>query len=132
MSIGAFAIVVVIALVVKNRHVVDEKKKRALVLTEIKEIRTDLDRYYLDHGYYPTTDQGLGSIFSFTPDPWDLDPGILRSAPPLRSPKLLDPWGHPFEYESDGDAYILKSLGPNGTKGKVEGDFDLTITGGFR
>ncbi len=122
MSVGAAAIVLVIALVIEARNSVIEHQ-RAFARIELSEIGERLRRYYLDYGYYPTTEQGLGVMFSFAWDPWDLDPGILRSAPPPSSRKLLDPWGNPFRYESDGTCYVLKSVGPNGT----EVGSDLTV-----
>ena len=82
---------------------------------ELLELVKGLSRYYSDNGYYPSTDEGLGALMPSLLIPLDdLDPGILRP-PPLRSRPLPDPWGHPFIYESDGDSYFLKSLGPNGT-----------------
>lgn len=116
MTIGALAIALVLVLVVRNRNAVKEKK-RAIARVELSEIRNGLNRYYLDNGYFPTTEQGLGAL-----EPDGIDPGILRPAP-IRSRPLLDPWGHPFEYESDGNSYVLESLGPSGT----QGDSDLTI-----
>jgi len=121
-TIGALAIALVIALVVKNRDEVKEKK-RAIARVELSEIRNGLNRFYLETGYFPTTDQGLGAL---TPSrlfpPGEIDPGILRPAP-LGSRPLLDPWGHPFEYQSDGNSYVLESRGPSGN----ERDSDLTI-----
>src|SRR5216684_1060314 len=29
---------------------------------DIAELKTALDRFYIDNGYYPTSDQGLGSL----------------------------------------------------------------------
>jgi general secretion pathway protein G len=115
--IGALAIALVIALVVRNRDTVKEKK-RAIARVELSEIKKGLNRFYLENGYFPTTDQGLGAL---TPSR-SVDPGILRPAPSGSRP-LLDPWGHPFEYQSDGNSYVLESLGPSGT----ESDSDLTI-----
>jgi len=94
--------------------------------TELAAIRNGLKHYYIDNGYFPTTDQGLGAIMPSLLLPADeIDPGIFHPAP-IRSRPLLDPWGRRFEYESDGDSYILKSLGPSG----AGCDSDLTITYG--
>jgi general secretion pathway protein G len=121
-TIGALAIALVIALVVRNRDAVKEKK-RAIARVELSEIEKGLNRFYLEKGYFPTTDQGLGALMpSRSFPPGEIDPGILRP-PPSDSRPLLDPWGHPFEYQSDGNSYVLESLGPSGT----ERDSDLTI-----
>ena len=121
-TIGALAIALVFVLVVRNSNAVKEKK-RAIARVELSEIRNGLNRFYLEKGYFPTTDQGLGAL---TPSrlfpPGEIDPGILRPAP-MGSRPLLDPWGRPFEYQSDGNSYVLESLGPSGT----EADSDLTI-----
>jgi general secretion pathway protein G len=99
-----------------------DREKRAMARDELAAISTSLDHYYLDNGYYPSTDQGLDALLP----PDSIDPGILIPAPPRtrRLRNLRDPWGHPFEYESDGNSYSLKSLGPNG----VERDSELSVT----
>jgi general secretion pathway protein G len=95
------------------------RKKRAMARAELASITTSLDSYYLHNGYYPTTNRGLGALMNQD----EIDPGIIRPpVPPFRMPR--DPWGHSFVYESDGNSYVLKSLGPTGNGG----DPDLTIT----
>ena len=99
--------------------------RRAIARVELSELRKGLSRYYLDNGYYPTADEGLGALMPSLLIPLDeIDPGILRPAPaPWRSRPLLDPWGRPFVYESDGDSYYLSSFGPGGREPAP----DLTI-----
>ena len=46
----------------------------------------------------------------------ELDPGMILAGATAVLGQLLDPWGHPFEYESDGNYYFLKSLGPSGVE----------------
>ena len=100
--------------------------RRATAREELSQLARGLNGYYRDNGYYPTTDEGLGALMPSLLIPLDdLDPGILIP-PPLRSRPLLDPWGHPFVYESDGNSYLLKSLGPGG-RGT---DPTLTVTAG--
>jgi Type II secretion system (T2SS), protein G len=67
-----------------------------------------------ENGYYPTSDQGLH--WPFSNDGSDTDPGIVRGipAPHPAEPPLLDPWGYPYFYQSDGNTYVLKSLGAVG------------------
>jgi Type II secretion system (T2SS), protein G len=90
--------------------------RHAIARVELSELRKGLTRYYFDNGYYPTTDEGLGALIPSLKMPLDdKDPGILRPAPWYSRP-LLDPWGRPFIYESEGDSsYVLKSLGADGT-----------------
>jgi general secretion pathway protein G len=85
--------------------------RHAIARVELSELRKGLTRYYLDNGYYPTAEEGLQALLPQD----DMDPGILRPAPWYSRP-LLDPWGRPFIYESEGDSsYVLKSLGADGT-----------------
>ena len=80
--------------------------------SDIAEIKGALDRYYLDAGSYPTTDDGLQALVSApsagnVPKDWG-GPYIERI------PK--DPWGNAYFYKSDGNEYVLKSLGPDGVE----------------
>jgi type II secretion system protein G len=86
--------------------------ERAKASSDIANIKGALDRYYLDAGSYPTTDQGLQALISApnagnVPHDW--------SGPYIeRIPK--DPWGNAYVYKSDGNNYVLKSLGPDGVE----------------
>ena len=42
----------------------------------------------------------------------------------------LDPWGHPYEYLSNGERVILSSLGRDGKHGGIGEDEDHTSTDG--
>jgi general secretion pathway protein G len=78
----------------------------------IAELQDALRQYRADNGYYPTTDQGLSALDNGI---WDGDPGMVIPREPLvRLPR--DGWGNPYFYESDGDAYVLRSLGPPGSE----------------
>ena len=37
----------------------------------------------------------------------------------------LDPWGTPYFYQSDGNAYVLKSFGADGKPGGTGKDEDI-------
>ena len=88
-----------------------DKAKRTKERADLAEIKTALDRYYLDNGYYPTTEQGLCALV--TPPTTGIIPLVYRSGGCIgRLPK--DPWGNPYFYQSDGNSYVLKSLGPDG------------------
>jgi hypothetical protein len=84
----------------------------------IVELQEALRRYHADNGYYPPTDPGLLALddyFSRRGWTWSADPQIVfpRRSPSASSP-LLDAWGDPYRYESDGNTYMLWSLGPHG------------------
>jgi hypothetical protein len=104
----------------KRIAAIAEQKKRAEARAELSELSDHLRRYYKDFGNFPTTDQGLDFLLGSP----EIDAGIFRGPMPEGLALLRDPWGHPFKYESDGDSYILKSLGPTGNGS----DSDLTVT----
>jgi general secretion pathway protein G len=117
LAIAVSATVLSVPLVIRSRNA----RKHAAAIEELSVIRQYLNRYYIDNGFYPTTDQGLNALISSDPD--ELDPGMIHPGPPpSRRRRLLDPWGRPFEYESDGNSYLLKSLGSSGVESS-----DLTI-----
>ena len=117
------AVVLEVASVAAIRILID-RHRRAEARVELLELAKGLSRYYSDNGYYPTTDEGLAALIPSLKMPLDdIDPGFLRPYPWYSRP-LLDPWGRPFIYESEGDSsYILKSLGADGTGNNP----DLTI-----
>ena len=86
-----------------------DKAKRTKAQADIAELKTALDRYHSDNGYYPTTDQGLRALV--TPPTNGIVPLVYDTGGYIeRLPR--DPWGNPYFYQSDGNSYVLKSLGP--------------------
>src|SRR4029077_8358534 len=51
-------------IVVQSLRGAADKAKRTKAQADLAEIKTGLDRYYLDTGYYPSTDQGLSALVS--------------------------------------------------------------------
>jgi len=101
-------------IVVQSLRGATDKAKRVKAQADISEIKTGLDRYYLDAGSYPTTDQGLQSLVA-APSTGRISQnyeagGYLQSIP-------KDPWGNAYFYQSDGNAYVLKSFGADGAEG---------------
>ncbi|HTT74477.1 MAG TPA: type II secretion system major pseudopilin GspG [Candidatus Binataceae bacterium] len=101
-------------IVVQNLRGATDKAKRIKAEADISGFKTALDRYYLDNGSYPTTDQGLQALVSAPSTgkvPVDYpDGGYIEKIP-------NDPWNNPYVYQSDGNSYILKSYGPSGVDG---------------
>jgi len=93
-----------------------EQAKESIALADIKvNIPTALRLYELDNGRYPTTSQGLKSLFSRPsteprPKNWNgpyIEGGIVR-----------DPWGNEYIYKypgAHGNDYDLYSLGRTGS-----------------
>src|ERR1700687_1345075 len=78
-------------IVVQSLRGAANKAKNTKAQADIAEIKTALDRYYLDNGYYPTTDQGLPSLVSAPSggrQPVNYEEGGYIEKVPL------DPWGH--------------------------------------
>jgi general secretion pathway protein G len=101
-------------LVVQNLKGATDKAKHVKAQADIQAIKTGLDRYYLDNGSYPTTDQGLQALIS--PPSNGRVPANYESGGYLQSiPK--DPWGTAYFYQSDGNSYVLKSFGADGAEG---------------
>jgi general secretion pathway protein G len=98
---------------------VADRAKRTKAQADISELKQALDRYYLDNGSYPTSDQGLQALI--TPPTSGRVPtnyeegGYIEKLPD-------DPWGHPYVYQSDGSSYVLKSYGPDGVQSQDDID----------
>jgi general secretion pathway protein G len=100
-------------IVVQSLQGATNRAKRTKAQADISELKTALDRYYLDNGFYPTTDQGLQALV--TPPsggrvPHDYEAGGYIQRLPV------DPWGTPYQYQSDGSNYVVKSFGPDGVE----------------
>lgn len=84
-----------------------KQAKRLKAVLQIRVFRDALEEFYIDHGAYPTTDEGLAYL--------------LRKGKYLDSEKIpLDPWNHPYLYLSpglDGRSYDVVSLGEDGERG---------------
>jgi general secretion pathway protein G len=115
-------------IVVQNLRGATDKAKRIKAEADISAFKTALDRYYLDNGSYPTSDQGLTALVSAPSTgkvPVDYpDGGYIEKIP-------ADPWGNPYVYQSDGDSYVLKSYGADGAEGGTgkNADIDGSSTG---
>jgi general secretion pathway protein G len=102
-------------IVVQNLRSATDKAKRVKAQADISQIKSALDRYYLDAGSYPTSDEGLPALVAAPTstsgnDPRDWGGPYIEKIP-------LDPWGHPYVYQSDGNEYLLKSYGADGVEG---------------
>jgi len=91
-----------------------DEARRTKAAADVKGIEEALHLYKLDNGIYPTTDQGLQALVTRpesgnVPRRWNPD-GYLDAVP-------IDPWGNPYAYLSDGNAYTLKSYGADGADG---------------
>ena len=67
----------------KLTDVIDDGKRTA-AKTQIETLEGVLERYYIEHGRYPTAEEGLAALDSLLKDP-------LES----------DPWGRAYLYDPD-------------------------------
>ena len=100
-------------IVVQSLRGAADKAKSTKAQADISELKTSLDRYYLDNGFYPTTDQGLQALVA-VPSSGRIPQGYPPGGYIERLPK--DPWGNPYVYQSDGSTYVLKSFGRDGVE----------------
>jgi len=109
-------------LVVQSLRGATDKAKRTKAMADIAELKTALDRYYIDNGSYPTSDQGLTALVN-PPSSGNIpanyeEGGYIRRIP-------ADPWGNQYAYQSDGSNYSLKSLGADGAEGGTGKNADI-------
>ena len=114
-------------IVVQNLRSATDKAKRVKAQADISQIKSALDRFYLDAGSYPTSDQGLPALMAAPTsgnDPKDWGGPYIERMP-------LDPWGRAYFYQSDGNEYLLKSYGADGVEGGEgkNADIDGSSTG---
>jgi general secretion pathway protein G len=105
---------VLVAMIVPQMSGRSEQAKIAVAEADIEmNIATALKLYQLDHGKFPTTEEGLDILLAAPPAGKSWQGPYLEREP-------LDPWGHPYQYQSPGAhrsySYDLSSLGPDGVK----------------
>jgi len=100
----------------------DEAMKDAARLAMGK-IQQSLQLYRVHNFGYPTSDQGLQALVT------NAAGSKKWRGPYLEKEKLDDPWGKPFEYESDGRTIKIMSSGPDQTFG-TEDDVTFPEEGG--
>lgn len=91
----------------------DESKVSAAKI-QIKQLGVVLDDFRRVCGRYPTTDENLDALIK-SPEGMGCKNYPEEGFLPKRVPQ--DPWNHDFVYSSDGQKYVLKSLGADGKEG---------------
>ncbi len=94
-----------------------EKARVAGARAQIDSFCTALEAYYIDCGFYPSTEQGLAALKKKpdsepTSDSWG-GPYIMKDAP-------KDPWGHEYTYSESDDIetpYKIICYGADGKEG---------------
>lgn len=88
--------------------------------TQLANIASALDLYFLDSGGYPSTEDGLASLTSAPSG------AVGWNGPYLKFGwELKDGWGNAFVYAYDGQGASVQSLGRDGKRGGEGLDADL-------
>ncbi|MCU0845530.1 MAG: type II secretion system major pseudopilin GspG [Spirochaetes bacterium] len=114
------AIIGILSIIVVPRFMdIPQKARVEAAKQQIAAFGLALDRYNLDSGVYPTTEQGLAALIArpnTEPSPMNYNEGGYLKKKEL--PK--DPWGRDYIYRSPGDQgndYEIMSLGADGRDG---------------
>lgn len=96
-----------------------EDARIAAAKADLKTLAGAIDRYEVDSGRFPTTEQGLAALLvkpSSAPEPKNWKGPYIDGR---ELPK--DPWGNPYVYRFPGErnaqGYDLYSAGPDGQPG---------------
>ncbi|MCL5023133.1 MAG: type II secretion system major pseudopilin GspG [Nitrospirae bacterium] len=87
---------------------------------QLASIEQGLDKFRLDVGRYPTTEEGLNALAT--------NPGIDNwDGPYVKSSLLSDPWKKPWNYQTPGThgEYDLYSYGNDGQPGGEKDNADI-------
>jgi general secretion pathway protein G len=97
-----------------------EQARKTAAQAEISGVELALDTFEVDHGFYPSTQQGLKALVEEPDD-------VKNWHPYLKKAVERDPWGNAYLYVCPGkhneDTYDLSSSGPDGREGT---DDDIT------
>jgi general secretion pathway protein G len=87
---------------------------------QIAEYSKALDLYYTDCNRYPSSEEGLNALLQAPSScsNWGPDPYLKKL--------MKDPWNGDFLYESQGNAFVLKSLGSDGREGGTGDQQDIS------
>ena len=113
--LGILAVIVVPKLTEKPKEA-----KRLKAILQIKSFQDALEMFYVDQGFYPSTDQGLEILLGKGEET------VKKYLDADRVP--LDPWGRPYLYLCpglEGRNYDLVSLGQDGRRGGNQWDKDI-------
>ncbi len=97
-----------------------DEARRTKAATDIKGIEQALQLFKLDNGFYPSSSDGLGALVQAPGNASNWNPdGYLDRDP-------VDPWGNAYAYSSDGQIYVIKSLGADGAEGGEGKNADIS------
>ena len=102
-----------------------DEARRSQSKIQITSFGSALRLFYIDNGFYPSTEQGLASL-SEKPTVGKIPTnyrvgGYMETVP-------QDPWGNPFTYRllDGGQSYEIQSFGADGQQGGEGTDEDIS------
>lgn len=100
-------------------HVDDAKRSRAL--SDVQQLTSDLTRFRMDTGRFPTDEEGLQALMSRPSDVNTWNGPYIEKLP-------TDPWGSEYVYKDQGgDATpLVESYGADGAEGGDGNAMDIT------
>lgn len=101
----------ILTLIATNILDVGESARRDAAIIAMQKIQSSLDMYRIHNYRYPSTEQGLQALVDKPQE------GSRWRGPYIDSKQLEDPWGNPYQYQSDGRTFQILSSGPDGTFG---------------
>ncbi|MBI2881530.1 MAG: type II secretion system major pseudopilin GspG [Candidatus Tectomicrobia bacterium] len=102
-----------------------DQARQAQARNQIASFNSALRLFYLDNGFYPSSEQGLKALVekpTVGRTPSSYRPGGYIEKTPV------DPWGNSYVYRplDDGRRYEIKSLGADGQQGGEGNDADIS------
>ncbi|MEO1702974.1 MAG: type II secretion system major pseudopilin GspG [Pseudomonadota bacterium] len=89
---------------------------------QISNLESALELFFIDNLRFPTNDEGLSALS--TPS---VELQSTWNGPYLRgADALVDPWGRPYRYATEGSDFVISSLGRDGQEGGSGEDADVT------
>ena len=91
--------------------------KIAAATANVSTFDNEMEKYKLDTGSYPTSDQGLNALMT------DMVQNGKWNGPYIKGSMPNDPWGRPYIYKAPGDHspdYDIFSAGPDGQPGSAD------------
>ena len=105
-----------------------QKSRKTTAEAQIRNFEQALELYYMDNGFYPSTEQGLEALItqpSSHPVPKNWRKGYLR-----KKEVPQDPWGYDYIFISPGarneDSFDLASYGADNREGGDGNNADIT------
>ena len=119
LTLGAAAVIGVTLVAASAPRIITHcgDMRRTKALADVAAISEALTLFRSERGALPTANQGLRALVEISS--LSTGDGYLWKMP-------MDPWGHPYQYVTDGKAFSVTSFGADGTVGGDGPNEDIT------